>query len=164
MRGVSQEARATTEFCRSREYKGKLTAKIRPNTKARFVNSQSVAFIESKTTTITAGCKACRRQTNSGAATRPAGLSVQNPTGTLRVNILTVPRTDTSSSAQVQLRIYRAMTGEQRLLIASEMSQFARELAKQRIRQEHPDWPEAQVTRELLRLAFLPEPLPSLPR
>jgi hypothetical protein len=56
------------------------------------------------------------------------------------------------------------MTGEQRLLIAFEMSQFARELVKARIRQEHPDWPEAQITRELLRLAFLPEPLPSLPR
>jgi hypothetical protein len=55
------------------------------------------------------------------------------------------------------------MTGEQRLLIAFEMSQFARELVKARIRQEHPDWPEAQITRELLRLAFLPEPLPSTP-
>ena len=41
---------------------------------------------------------------------------------------------------------------------------IARELVKARIRQEHPDWPEAQVTREVLRLAFLPEPLPSLPR
>ena len=90
---------------------------------------------------------------------------MQNPIGTLRVNILTVPITDTSASAQaVQLRIQREMTGEQRLLIAFEMSLFARELAKQGIRQEHPDWPEAQVTRELLRLAFLPEPLPSLLR
>jgi hypothetical protein len=53
------------------------------------------------------------------------------------------------------------MSGEQRFLMALEMSLFARELAKARIRQEHPEWPEASVARELLRLAFLPEPLPA---
>ncbi len=53
------------------------------------------------------------------------------------------------------------MSGEQRLLIAFEMSLFARELAKERIRQEHPEWPETRVARELIRLAFLPEPLPA---
>jgi len=69
--------------------------------------------------------------------------------------------TDTSAEAQeVQLKIQRAMSGEQRLLLAFEMSLFARELAAARIRQEHPQWSEAQVRRELLRLAFLPKPLP----
>ena len=53
------------------------------------------------------------------------------------------------------------MSGEQRMLLAFEMSEFARELAKEGIRREHPDWPEALVARELLRLAFLPAPLPS---
>jgi hypothetical protein len=53
------------------------------------------------------------------------------------------------------------MTGEQRLLMALEMSQFARDLAKARIRQEHPEWPEVQVTREIIRLAMLPAPLPA---
>jgi hypothetical protein len=53
------------------------------------------------------------------------------------------------------------MTGEQRLLLAFEMSTFARELARAGIQREHPDWPEANVARELLRLAFLPEPLPA---
>jgi hypothetical protein len=53
------------------------------------------------------------------------------------------------------------MTGEQRLLMAFEMSRFARDLAKERIRREHPEWPESQVTRELVRLAFLPEPIPA---
>jgi hypothetical protein len=53
------------------------------------------------------------------------------------------------------------MPGEQRLLMVLEMSRFARELAKTRIRQEHPQWKEAQVARELLRLAFLPGPLPA---
>jgi hypothetical protein len=78
------------------------------------------------------------------------------------VNILLVPITDTSAEAQaIQLQIYRAMTGEQRFLLALEMSLFARALAKARIRQEHPDWTEGQVARELLRLAFLPGPLPA---
>jgi hypothetical protein len=52
------------------------------------------------------------------------------------------------------------MTEEQRLLLALEMSLFARSLAKAGIRHEHPDWTDGQVARELLRLAFLPQPLP----
>ena len=73
-----------------------------------------------------------------------------------------MPYTDTSPAAQaVQLEILRAMSGEQRLLLAFEMSEFARELAKEGIRREHPDWSEELVARELLRLAFFPAPLPS---
>lgn len=69
--------------------------------------------------------------------------------------------TDTAPTAQaVQLDIQRSMSGEQRLLLAFEMSLFARELNRERIRREHPDWPETQLDRELLRLAFLPGPLP----
>jgi len=75
---------------------------------------------------------------------------------------LVVSITDTSPSAHaVQLQIQRAMPGERRLMMALEMSLFARELTKRRIQQEHPDWTEAQVVRELLRLAFLPAPLPA---
>jgi hypothetical protein len=70
--------------------------------------------------------------------------------------------TDTSPSAQfVQLKVQRAMSGEQRLLLAFEMSMFARELAMARIRSEHPDWPEKQIAMELLRLACLSDPLPA---
>ena len=73
-----------------------------------------------------------------------------------------MPITDTSLEAQaVQLQIQRAMPGEKRLLIALEMSLFARELAAAGIRRDHPQWTEAQVARELLRLAFLPNPLPA---
>ena len=73
-----------------------------------------------------------------------------------------MPHTDTSPAAQaVQFEIQRAMSGEQRILLAFEMSLFARELAKAGIRREHPDWPEARVARELLRLAFFPAPLPA---
>jgi hypothetical protein len=72
-----------------------------------------------------------------------------------------VPLTDTSSAAQaVQLEIHRSMSGEQRINLAFEMSMFARELNRARIRREHPEWSEAQTARELLRLAFLPDPLP----
>jgi hypothetical protein len=40
------------------------------------------------------------------------------------------------------------------------MSMFMREIAKEGIRRDHPDWTEAQIARELLRRAFLPAPLP----
>jgi hypothetical protein len=79
-----------------------------------------------------------------------------------RDNILAVPITDTSSSAQaVQLQVQRSMSGEQRLLLAFEMSMFARVLSGERIRREHPGWTESQVARELIRLAFLPGPMPA---
>jgi hypothetical protein len=53
------------------------------------------------------------------------------------------------------------MSGEQRILLAFEMSLFARELARAGIRREHLEWPEARVARELLTLAFFPALLPS---
>jgi hypothetical protein len=46
-------------------------------------------------------------------------------------------------------------------MLALDMSLFARELARACLEQEHPEWSEAQVKRELLRLAFLPAPLPA---
>ena len=69
---------------------------------------------------------------------------------------------DTTPEAQaIQERILRNVTGEQRLLLAWDMSLFGRELARAGIGKDHPDWSEAQVARELLRLAFLPAPLPA---
>jgi hypothetical protein len=73
-----------------------------------------------------------------------------------------MPFSDTSPAAKkLQMQIESAMTGEERLLEAFDLSMFARELAKTKIRGDHPDWSESEVTREVLRLAFLPEPLPS---
>lgn len=70
--------------------------------------------------------------------------------------------TDTSREAsEVQLKVQRSMSGEQRLLLAFEMSLFARELASARIRIDHPEWDKARVARELLRIAFLPDALPA---
>lgn len=72
------------------------------------------------------------------------------------------PISDTSPAAKaLQLKIQQAMTGEQRMLLAFEMSMFTRELTQAGIQQEHPEWTEQQVQRELLRLAFLPDPLPA---
>jgi Rv0078B-related antitoxin len=72
-----------------------------------------------------------------------------------------VPITDTTPAARaVQLEIHRSMTGEQKILLAYEMSMAGRELNRARLRQEHPEWTEAQIARELLRLAFFPKPLP----
>jgi hypothetical protein len=73
-----------------------------------------------------------------------------------------VPISDTSSAAQaVQLNIHRSMSGERKIALAYEMSMFGRELNRSRLRQEHPEWTEAQIARELLRLAFFPKPLPA---
>ena len=69
---------------------------------------------------------------------------------------------DTTHVAQeVQVQVQRGMSGEQRFLLAYEMSLFTRELARTRIRIDHPKWNETDVARELLRLAFLPNPLPA---
>jgi hypothetical protein len=72
---------------------------------------------------------------------------------------------DTSpEAAEIQASIYRAMTGEQRLKLAMEMSLMARELALTRLRLEHPDWSEWELKRELLRYAFGNEPWPEILR
>jgi hypothetical protein len=78
---------------------------------------------------------------------------------------LSEPISDTSPAARaLQLKIQQAMTGEQRMLLAFEMSMFTRELTRAGIRQEHLEWTEEQVQRELLRMAFLPDPLPAMLR
>lgn len=67
----------------------------------------------------------------------------------------------TPEAAEVQFDVFRRMTGEQRLKLALEMSDFAREVSLSRIRFEHPEWSEWEARRELLRLDFLPDPLPT---
>lgn len=80
----------------------------------------------------------------------------------MRANIQVMPISDTSPEIQaMQDRIIMAMTGEQRLKLAVDMSLFARALAKARICREHPEWSEKEVMLELFRLAFFPEPLPA---
>jgi hypothetical protein len=72
-----------------------------------------------------------------------------------------MPITDTSPEIrEMQFRIYRAMSDEERSQLALEMTEFVREIAKAGIRRDHPDWTEWQVILELLRRALWPEPLP----
>lgn len=79
-----------------------------------------------------------------------------------RANISAVSITDTTPEAAArQSEILRSMTGEQRMILAYEMSMFVRELMKEGIQHDHPDWNEMQVARELLRRAFFPAPLPA---
>lgn len=68
---------------------------------------------------------------------------------------------DTSPEIEaMQARIVHELSGEQRLLLALDMSYFSRELAKAGIRDRNPGWTEEQVTREFNRLLFSPGKLP----
>jgi hypothetical protein len=70
--------------------------------------------------------------------------------------------TDTSPvAATPQLQVQRRMPGEERLPLAMKTSDFTRESAKECLGREHPaEWSENQIMLELIRRAFLPEPLP----
>jgi len=71
-----------------------------------------------------------------------------------------MPSSKSKQDVPNQTGIYRNMTGEERMMIAFEMSMREKELRNERIRKEPPEWNEQQVSRELLRLEFLPAPLP----
>jgi hypothetical protein len=60
-----------------------------------------------------------------------------------------------------QVEIWRNMSAEQRLRLGFEISEMIKSLTKSRIRQEHPDWSEQQVAREVIRCAFLPKDPPA---
>ncbi len=69
---------------------------------------------------------------------------------------------DTNSEArEMQLRVHRSMSEEQKILLALEMSLFAKDLSRARIRSDHPEWSDRAIEIELLRIAFLPRPLPA---
>ncbi len=71
------------------------------------------------------------------------------------------PMDTTPEIHAMQIRIWRSMTPAQKLQMACEISDLAHALRKAGIRQDHPEWTERQVIIELLRQAFLPDPLPS---
>jgi hypothetical protein len=66
----------------------------------------------------------------------------------------------TPEIAAMQSRIQMSMTGEQRLLLALEISHYSHELMKQGIRDRHPEWSEDQVAREFRTYLFAPRPVP----
>ena len=51
----------------------------------------------------------------------------------------------------VQIDGYRRMTGEERLQIAFRLSRFVREVAREGIRAQHPEYSPAEVEAELWR-------------
>jgi hypothetical protein len=53
-----------------------------------------------------------------------------------------------------------AMTIEQRLQNALEVSLLCREFIRAGVRNQYPDWSDKQIEREVHRRAFSPQPLP----
>lgn len=71
------------------------------------------------------------------------------------------PPLDTTPEIEaMQIRILRSMTIEQRLQNALETSLLCREFMRAGVRNQHPDWPDKEIEREVHRLAFFPQPLP----
>lgn len=80
--------------------------------------------------------------------------------GTRRTEERSSMRDTSSAAAAAQTQAQRELGGPGRLRLAFEMSVLARELSLVRLRQAHPDWSRSQLSRELLRLSFLPDDLP----
>ena len=71
------------------------------------------------------------------------------------------PPLDTTPEVEaMQIRILRSMSVERRLEIALEISLLSRALMNAGVRNQHPDWTDREIGREVHRLAFFPEPLP----
>jgi len=71
------------------------------------------------------------------------------------------PPLDTTPEIEaMQIRLFRSMSVERRLELALEISLLSRELMKAGVRNQHPDWSDTEIDREVHRLAFFPEPLP----
>ncbi|MGH9567096.1 MAG: hypothetical protein ACRD4I_14000 [Candidatus Angelobacter sp.] len=71
-----------------------------------------------------------------------------------------VPADTSPEVYAIQQQIVDAMSGEQRVLLAFEMSYYTHELAKQGLRDHHPEWPEERITWEFLRSLLPPAPPP----
>jgi hypothetical protein len=68
--------------------------------------------------------------------------------------------TDPAADA-IQTRIYRRLTGAERLQLAVDMSRAARALCLARLRRTHPHWTDAELRLELVRYAFVSAGTPS---
>jgi hypothetical protein len=68
---------------------------------------------------------------------------------------------DTSDAARArQIEVLRRLSGPDRLRLAFQISLIARGMTLARLRRQHPEWSDAQATRELIRYAFDRDPAP----
>ena len=77
---------------------------------------------------------------------------------------MTTPmKTDTApAAARAQAEALRRLSPARRLELAVEMSQTARSLLVARLRAEHPDWSQAGIRDQCLRVTFPGTILPPL--
>jgi hypothetical protein len=59
--------------------------------------------------------------------------------------------TDEQPDAQ-QIKVLRAMTGEERLEVAERLYWSARKMKAAGLRSQHPDWPETRVQADVRRI------------
>ena len=65
-----------------------------------------------------------------------------------------------TQALDIQRSILRGMSSGELLRLACDMSDLAHDLCRARIRQQHPDWTDAEVVQEMVRAAFSPQPSP----
>jgi hypothetical protein len=65
---------------------------------------------------------------------------------------MTAMRDTTASARRVQVEAFRELDGPTRLLMACQMSDDSRAVTLSGIRHRHPDWSEAAIQEESLRL------------
>jgi hypothetical protein len=65
-----------------------------------------------------------------------------------------------TQALEIQRSILRRMSSDERLRLACDMSDLAHDLCRAHIRQQHPDWTDAEVIQEMVRAAFSPRPSP----
>jgi hypothetical protein len=71
----------------------------------------------------------------------------------LRLRFLLVrPRDTTPDAAAMQQLVFRRMTGDQRVRMAAQMSEDAREISRCGIRTRHPEYSPVEVEQALRRL------------
>lgn len=62
------------------------------------------------------------------------------------------PRDTSQAAHDLQIKIYRSMKDEERAEMALRMSDDARQIAREGIRQRHPEYDDAEVQRALIAL------------
>lgn len=65
-----------------------------------------------------------------------------------------IPRDTSEAAFQAQMAVWQRLGPEGRVALAGRISLSARQLARDGIRQRHPDYSEDQVRRALLRLLY----------